>query len=146
MMSDQNPDAIKLVRHFRQILLWPLQLQPIRTGEQIQEPWDVLKQAGADNPWSEARDEFSCDPAQFQERHYSEFVTFLPYVRSFLYGEGKAASATAAMESPIRGFRRTDGAKVRMTFPGADSEQVTLSVAHVDLCLFYDIDVAILIV
>ena len=31
-MSDLNPDAIKLVRHFRQILLWPLQLQPIRTG------------------------------------------------------------------------------------------------------------------
>jgi hypothetical protein len=37
-MSDQNPDAIKLVRHFRQILLWPLQLQPIRSGAQIQEP------------------------------------------------------------------------------------------------------------
>ena len=42
-MSDQNPDALKLVRHFRQILLWPLQLQPIRSGAQIQEPWDILK-------------------------------------------------------------------------------------------------------
>src|SRR6059036_2927294 len=113
-VSDQSPDAIKLVRHFRQILLWPLQLQPIRSGAQIQEPWDILKRASANNPWSESRDEFSCDPAQFQERHYSEFVTFLPYVRSFLYGEGKAASAMAAMESPIRVFRRTDVAKVRM--------------------------------
>ncbi|TMG85068.1 MAG: hypothetical protein E6H78_08105 [Betaproteobacteria bacterium] len=145
-MSDQSPDAIKLVRHFRQILLWPLQLQPIRIGAQIQEPWDILKQVGADNPWSESRDEFSCDPAQFQERHYSEFVTFLPYVRSFLYGEGKAASTTAAMESPIRVFRRTDVAKVRVTFPGADCETITFDVAHIDLCLFYDIDVAILVV
>ena len=145
-MSDLNPDAIKLVRHFRQIVLWPLQLQPIRSGAQIQEPWDVFKQAGSDNPWSEPRDQFSCDPAQFQERHYSEFVTFLPYVRSFLYGEGKAAGAMAATESPIRVFRRTDVSRVRMTFPGADAEPVTFNVAHVDLCLFYDIDVAILIV
>jgi CorA-like Mg2+ transporter protein len=143
-VSDLNPDAIKLVRHFRQIVLWPLQIQPIRSDAQIQEPWDVFKQAGSDNPWSEPRDQFSCDPAQFQERHYSEFVTFLPYVRSFLYGEGKAASA--ATESPIRVFRRTDVSRVRMTFPGADAEPVTFNVAHVDLCLFYDIDVAILIV
>jgi CorA-like Mg2+ transporter protein len=144
-VSDLNPDAIKLVRHFRQIVLWPLQLQPIRTGAQIQEPWDVLKQPGAGNPWSEPRDQFGCDPAQFQERHYSEFVTFLPYVRSFLYGEGKA-STMAAIESPIRVFRRTDVSRVRMTFPGADAEPLTFNVAHVDLCLFYDIDVAILIV
>jgi hypothetical protein len=105
-----------------------------------------LKRTSADNPWSESRDKFSCDPAQFQERHYSEFVTFLPYVRSFLYGEGKAGSAMAAIESPIRVFRRTDVAKVRMTFPGATSETITFDVAHADLCLFYDIDVAILIV
>ena len=124
-MSDLNPDAIKLVRHFRQIVLWPLQLQPIRSDAQIQEPWDVFKQAGSDNPWSEPRDQFSCDPAQFQERHYSEFVTFLPYVRSFLYGEGKSASTMAATESPIRVFRRTDVSRVRMTFPGADAEPVT---------------------
>jgi hypothetical protein len=145
-VTDQYPEPSKLVRHFRQILIWPLQLQPIRIGAQIQEPWEVLKQAGADNPWSEFRDEFNCDPAQFQQRHYSEFVTFLPYVRSFLYGEGKTASTLAAVESPIRVFRRTDVAKVRMTFPGADSEPVTFNVAHADLCLFYDIDVAILVV
>ena len=139
-------DAVKLVRHFRQILIWPLQLQPIRVAAQIQEPWELLKQASADNPWSELRDEFSCDPAQYQQRHYSEFVTFLPYVRSFLYGESKAGSAMAPIESPIRVFRRNDVAKVRMTFPGAEAETITFSVAHVDLCLFYDIDVAILVV
>ena len=52
----------------------------------------------------------------------------------------------AAIESPIRVFRRTDVSRVRMTLPGADAEPVTFNVAHVDLCLFYDIDVAILIV
>ena len=144
-MSDLNPDAIKLVRHFRQIVLWPLQIQPIRSGAQIQEPWDVFKQAGSDNPWSEPRDQFSCDPAQFQQRHYSEFVTFLPYVRRFLYGDAKGGRSASGSESPIRVFRRTDVAKVRMTFPGC-AEPDTFDVAHVDLCLFYDIDVAILIV
>jgi CorA-like Mg2+ transporter protein len=145
-VSDPHPDGTKLVRQFRQILIWPLQLQPIRTSAQIQEPWDVLMQAGPDNPWTEPRDQFSGDPAQFKQRHYSEFVTFLPYVRNFLYGEGKAAGASAAIESPIRVFRRTDVAQVRMTFPGPDSEPVVFDVAHVDLCFFYDIDVAILVV
>jgi CorA-like Mg2+ transporter protein len=145
-VADPNSDASKLVRHFRQILIWPLQIQPIRSDAQIQEPWEILKQASADNPWSELRDEFSCDPAEFKQRHYSEFVTFLPYVRSFLYGEGKADSTQAVVESPIRVFRRTDVAKVRMTFPGEAAEPIILNVAHVDLCLFYDIDVAILVV
>jgi hypothetical protein len=144
-VSDSHPDGTKLVRQFRQILIWPLQLQPIRTSAQIQEPWDVLMQAGPDNPWTEPRDQFSRDPAQFKQRHYSEFVTFLPYVRNFLYGEG-TAGASAAIESPIRVFRRTDVAQVRMTFPGPDSEPVVFAVAHVDLCFFYDIDVAILVV
>ena len=98
------------------------------------------------NPWSELRDEFSCDPAQYQQRHYSEFVTFLPYVRSFLYGEGKVEGIMPAVESPIRVFRRNDVTKVRMTFPGHDSEPITFNVAHVDLCFFYDIDVVILVV
>ena len=46
------------VRHFRQILIWPLQVMPIREGAQIQEPWDVLERDTADNPWGELRDEF----------------------------------------------------------------------------------------
>ena len=144
-MSDPSSGGTKLVRQFRQILIWPLQLQPIRSSAQIQEPSDVLMQAGPHNPWTEPRDQFSRDPAQFQQRHYSEFVTFLPYVRNFLYGEGKAG-VSSAIESPIRVFRRTDVAKVRMSFPGADPEPIVFSVAHVDLCFFYDIDVAILVV
>src|ERR1044071_9828678 len=79
-----------LVRHFRQILLWPLQLAPIDANAQIQEHWALLERENADNPWGQLRDEFSCAPDEFKERHYSEFATFLPYVRRFLYGEAKS--------------------------------------------------------
>ncbi len=78
----------KPVRKFRQILLWPLQLMPLRGGVQIHRHWEYLAQAGNDNPWREVADEFTGDPFQFKERHYAEFVTFLPHVQRFLYGEG----------------------------------------------------------
>jgi hypothetical protein len=54
----------------------------------LQHHYQLLEQASADNPWRELADEFCGDPEQFHERHYSEFVTFLPYVQRFLYGEG----------------------------------------------------------
>ena len=143
-MSSTDQDDLKLVRHFRQILLWPLQLMPIREGAQIQEHWDLLQREGTGNPWAELRDEFGGDPADFKERHYSEFVTFLPYVRRFLYGDAKSSDAAGVTESPIRIFRRNDVAKVRMTYPHV-AEPLTLALAHVDLYFFYDIDVVILV-
>src|SRR5205809_5036707 len=135
-MSTQNGET-KIACHFRQILLWPLQLVPIREGAQIQEHWALLERAGGGNPWGEVRDAFSCDPTQFQQRHYSEFVTFLPYVRRFLYGEGKGRGSAGAIDSPIRVFRRNDIAAVRVTFLPPDVTPVTLGVAHIDLCFFY---------
>ena len=134
------------VRHFRQILIWPLQIVPIRVGDTVQEAWDVLEHTEGDHPWRELRDEFSGAPEEFSERHYSEFVTFLPYVRRFLYGEGKGRGPLPGTDSPIRVFRRNDIASVRMTFPDAPATPVTFGVAHVDLCFFYDVDVAILVV
>jgi hypothetical protein len=91
-------------------------------------------------------DEFTGDPRQFQERHYSEFVTFLPYVQRFLYGEGKRTRSEIREEAAIRVFRRNDIAKVRMVFPGPHGTSTIFTVAHVDLYFFYDIDVAILVV
>src|SRR6187455_962028 len=134
-----------LVRHFRQILIWPLQLMPIRAGEQIQEPWEILERT-TDHPWREVLDEFECAPEAFQPRHYSEFVTFLPYVRRFLYGEGRGRGGTPGADSPIRVFRRHDIAQVRMTFPDARDAPQAFAVAHVDLCFFYDLDIAILVI
>jgi CorA-like Mg2+ transporter protein len=143
MQTDAVAD--KLVRQFRQILIWPIQLMPLREDAQIQEHWEALARPESEHPWRELRDEFSCDPEAFQQRHYSEFVTFLPYVRRFLYGEGKGRTGAGSVDSPIRVFRRKDIAAVRMQF-STDATPVTMDVAHVDLCFFYDIDVAILIV
>jgi hypothetical protein len=135
-----------VVRHFRQILMWPLQLMPIREGAQIQKHWEVLEQAGPGCPWHEVVDEFTGDPAQFQERHYSEFVTFLPHVQRFLYGEGATIAGRPGLaDSPIRVFRRSDVVSVRLTHAGGEPAQ-TFSVAHVDLYFFYDLDVVILVV
>jgi hypothetical protein len=145
-MPEPSIDAGKVVRHFRQILLWPLQLMPIHEGTEIQKHWQLLETPGSDNPWREVVDEFTGDPSLFQERHYSEFVTFLPYVQRFLYGEGKGTNPDIVQESPIRVFRRSDVAKVRMTYPDPRAEPVTFQVAHVDLYFFYDIDVVILVV
>ena len=91
------------VRHFRQILIWPLQVMPIREGAQIQEPWDILQSSQSEHPWRELQDEFGGDPEDFQERRYSEFVTFLPYVRRFLYGEGPSRGGKV-QEAPNRRF------------------------------------------
>lgn len=141
--DDRQPE--QQVRHFRQILLWPLQLMPIREGAQIQKHWELLEGDTAGNPWHSVEDEFTGDPTRFQERHYSEFVAFLPYVQRFLYGEG-AARGSPAGESPIRVFRRSDVARVRLTLPGDQADPMVFDVAHVDLYFFFDIDVAILVV
>jgi hypothetical protein len=133
------------VHHFRQILIWPLQVMPIHEGAQIQEPWDVLLRTQDEHAWRELHDEFGCAPEDFKERHYSEFVTFLPYVRNFLYGEGSRPHSAAA-ESPLRVFRRKDIAKVRITLPQPEHGVQMLEVAHVDLYFFYDVDIVLLVV
>jgi hypothetical protein len=142
-MTDQEQQPKRTVRHFRQIVLWPLQLMPLRESAQIQQHWEMLKQGGEGSPWREVQDEFTGDPDQFQDRHYAEFVTFLPYVQRFLYGESAARGSRGA-ESPIRVFRRSDIARVRLTFPGDEANPLECEVAHVDLYFFYDIDVVIL--
>ncbi|MEY4864377.1 MAG: hypothetical protein RLZ51_2472, partial [Pseudomonadota bacterium] len=119
------------VRHMRQILMWPLQLMPAAGDTPVEPPWERLAREGAANPWSELADEFTADPKQFQERHYREFVTFLPYVQRFLYGQGRAAHGRVGYgESPIRIYRRHDLAKMRMHF--ADGDPVDFQVQHAD--------------
>ena len=144
-----QPASDKLVRQFRQIILWPLQLMPIRgEGTQIQRHWELLEKPGSGNPWHEVVDEFTGQPGEFQERHYNEFTTFLPHVQRFLYGEGRSRRGENAGNSdpgasPMRVFRRDDVAAVRLTLR-ADGMPRTLSIAHVDLYFFYDIDIVLL--
>jgi hypothetical protein len=135
-----------MVRHFRQILLWPLQLMPIQESAQIQKHWEVLESAGPTNPWRELSSEFTGDQTIFQRRHYNEFVTFLPHVQRFLYGDGLARGKGGwHSESPVRVFRRRDIARAKATFR-RDRPPVTFEVGHVELYFFYDIDVVLLAV
>ncbi|MBR1188374.1 hypothetical protein [Bradyrhizobium sp. AUGA SZCCT0160] len=142
---ESTPESTPLVRTFHQILLWPLQLLPLKEGSQIHHHWELLEK-DAGRIWKEVDDEFCADPDAFQERHYREFVTFLPYVQRLLYGEGaKRRSMAAYGESPIKAYRRTDVAAVRILFPERDAP-VVFDVRHVDLYFFYDVDLVILAV
>ncbi len=140
------------VRHLRQVLLWPLRLMPLRrAGEQPRRtPWQVLRDLGEASPWREVVDEYTGDSARFHERHYNEFVTFLPYVQRFLYGEGRKARAGSRgaagdrdADAPMRVFRRADVAQARVVARPGDAP-VTLEVVHVDLYFFFDVDVVLL--
>jgi hypothetical protein len=140
-----------VVRHLRQVLLWPLRLISTAAddSEQRRAPWRLLRdmentKQGA-SPWREQFDEFTGDAAQFHERHYNEFVAFLPYVQRFLYGEGRSGRADdePSERSPMRVFRRHDIAAVRVQ-PRAGDPSVTLQVVHIDLYFFYGVDIVLL--
>jgi hypothetical protein len=139
------------VRHLRQVLLWPLRLMPDGNGNSSGNgdagpPWQRLRDAGPACPWQEHVDEYTGDSGQFHERHYNEFVTFLPYVQRFLYGEGRVGRGEAEEEfsgAPMRVFRRRDVARARV-WPHAGAAPVELRVVHVDLYFFFDVDVVLL--
>jgi hypothetical protein len=130
-----------VVAHFRQILLWPVQLMPLKEGQQIHSHWELLECPGS--PWERLLDEFLVDPTEFQERHYREFVTFLPHIQRVLYGEGSTGGRAGQRESPIRVYRRKDITQVELVLEKSPTP-VRLDVAHVDLYFFYDVDVVIL--
>ncbi len=140
------------VRHLRQILLWPLRVLP-QPGARRQPPWQALREMGSDSPWREQVDEYTGHTAQFHERHYQEFITFLPVVQRFLFGEGRAMRQDPAQGgvhddsddggAPMRVFRRRDVAAVRVQARRGDAP-ITLRVVHVDLYFFFDVDVVML--
>ena len=142
-MSGPQPNQI-MVRHFRQVVLWPVQLMPLKPGVQVQRHWEALERIEpALCPWREVQDEFCSAPAAFPERHYKEFVTFLPYVQRFLYGSNVGQEATQRDgEASMRVFRREDVRYARLTFD--DDATCTFEIAHIDLCFFLDADVAVL--
>ena len=135
-----------VVRQLRQVLLWPLRLTAAGDdAEHDRAPWQVLRDAAAASPWREHFDEYAGAAGGFHERHYNEFVTFLPYVQRFLYGQGRArrGGSDAASGSPMRVFRRRDITAVRVV-PRPGDAPVTLQVVHVDLYFFYGVDIVLL--
>lgn len=137
--------ADRLVRQFRQILLWPLQLMPPQPGGQTKgDDFPAALTSGADSSWVEISEEFPNNPSMLGEHAYREFVSFLPHVQRFLYGL-RASPGSAREGSPVRVFSRTDIAHVRVTaIEGA--APLLFDVARVELRFFGDVDVVILIV
>ncbi|MBT9458672.1 MAG: hypothetical protein IV097_18780 [Burkholderiaceae bacterium] len=135
-----------LVRHLRQVLLWPLRLMPPeRAAGDRRPPWQLLRDLGERSPWREVVDEYTGDREGFHERHYNEFVSFLPVVQRFLYGDGRArrGEQEGSSGSPMRVFRRHDISGLRVV-PRPGDAPVSLSVVHLDLYFFYDVDVVLL--
>ena len=136
-----------IVRHFREVLLWPVQLMPLAEGGKAQHHWELLEQEGEGNPWRRLKDRFHAVELDFEERHYKEFVTFLPYVQRFIYGESYShighAESDPLGKSAIRIFRRSGVSALRLALR-EEAAPVTLTVEHIELWFFDDINVAFL--
>src|SRR5262245_22331181 len=121
----------KIVREFRHILLWPLQLRRMSRGSGFEHPWEALK--ARPGPWTYVKDNLLVDD-ETCAAGYREFVYFLPYVQRFLYGFGEADAKTP---SSLTVFRRDDIARVRVHL-SRDCAPIELEVARVRLMFFYD--------
>ncbi len=133
----------KRLKHFRQVLLWPVQLLPLERTATIDAHWERLIDPASGGVWSEVDDEFG-DPAEFQARHYNEFVTFLPQAQRFLYGQGIGKRVGKWYgESPMRVMRRSDIVQARVALNEGE-EPILLDIKHIDLYFFFDIDIVIL--
>ncbi|SFM03464.1 hypothetical protein [Variovorax sp. OV329] len=147
----QQQAAAPRVQHLRQVLLWPLRLMQDKDGDGHRRPaLELMRELGDSSPWREVVDEYTGSSEAFHERHYNEFVSFLPYVQQFLYGEGRARRTDGAkaeedpvVGSPMRIFRRHDIAALRVV-PRPGDAPITLEVVHIDLYFFFDVDVVIL--
>ena len=129
------------VRLLHASLMWPLQLTPL-PGNAEGRHWEVFEARQAEHPWQRIDDEFTDDPSQFKERHYREFVSFLPYVQRFLYGEGRSRHSSPndpPGNSPMHVFRRHDIASLRLTLRKGQTP-IELHIVHLDMYFFHDLD------
>lgn len=140
-MTEPNASD-QTVRLFHTSLVWPLQLEPVAISESDGRHWELFEASQKDHAWRRIDDEFTADPGQFRERHYREFVSFLPYVQRFLYGEGRSQKRRPddpPGDSPIHVFRRKDIAALRLTLRPGEAP-ITLHIVHLDLYFFHDLD------
>jgi CorA-like Mg2+ transporter protein len=142
-MSTAASSAARIVRQFRQIVVWPVQLIPVKAGAPVQRHWEVLDRIKGPNPWQHWHGKFDIGTEEFQERHYKEFVTFLPFVQRFLYGSPAGQEGGQFGQSSIRVYRRSDVTHARLTF--ADGFEHLFAVHRCDLYFFHDADVMIVV-
>lgn len=144
----ESPDSVDadMVRLFHASLVWPLQLEPLTVSGTEGRHWEVFESCPAPHPWRRIDDEFMEDSTQFEERHYREFVSFLPYVQRFLYGEGRSRNSRPddpPGNSPMHVFRRKDIVSLRLVLRKGQAP-ITLKIVHLDLYFFHDLDVVLL--
>ncbi len=131
------------VRLFHASLVWPLQLEPMAITGSEGRHWELFESQAEASPWRRIDDEFMDDAGQFKERHYREFVSFLPYVQRFLYGEGRSRNSSADDPpggSPMHVFRRKDIDRLRVILHKGQAP-IELDIVHIDLYFFHDLDV-----
>ena len=135
------------VKELRHILLWPLHIEPNFSGEgEAKIRATLAGTAEQPSPWTPLADEFTANAEEFQERHYKEFVTFLPYVQRFLYGESRSARRAAddpPSEASVVIFRRRDVTQLRIVLQRGQPA-LQLNLAHIDLYFFQDLNIALL--
>ncbi len=139
--SERSADPAR-VKLFHASLVWPLQLDPLAIDGSEGRHWEIFESRSEGNPWQRIDDEFTDDANQFKERHYREFVSFLPYVQRFLYGEGRSRRRSPEDPpggSPMHVFRRKDVATLRLTLRKGQVP-VELNIVHLDLYFFHDLD------
>ena len=140
---DAGEAQTRIVRHFRQIVLWPIQLIAAAPGSR-RESADAQFERLSGGKLGMVDDEFGIKGDAFQERHYREFVSFLPHVQRFLFGDAAGPVRDLGNgDAPLRVYRRTDIAAIRIVL-AEGAEPVTCQVAHADLHFFHDIDAVIL--
>src|SRR6185369_7440032 len=98
----------KIVREFRHILLWPLQMRRLGRESAFKTHWESLK--ANPGPWTFVKDNLLVDDETCASG-YREFVYFLPYVQRFLYGFGEADAVTP---SSLHIFKREDIRTIRV--------------------------------
>lgn len=143
MTDTQGDPQSGRVRLFHASLVWPLHLEPIAASGSEGRYWEVFESRTEASHWRRIDDEFMEDAGQFKERHYREFVSFLPYVQRFLYGEGRSRHAPSDDPpggSPMHVFRRKDIAGLRLILRKGQAP-IELEIVHLDLYFFHDLDV-----
>jgi hypothetical protein len=129
--------AEKIVREFRHVLMWPLQLRRLRGDSGFASHWEAVKAMAG--PWEPVKDNLLMDDESCQAG-YGEFVYFLPYVQRFLYGYGESDAVTP---SSLHIFQREDIRTVRVRLT-PKAEPIDFGVARLRLVFFYDVDIALL--
>ncbi|MBF0422429.1 MAG: hypothetical protein HQL73_05495 [Magnetococcales bacterium] len=133
-------DEQHMVRHFRQIILWPLQLVPLPPGEP-RSHWQIFDNLSAGTPWKRLDNEIDGESDANQDIRYKEFTVFHPYVRRFLYGENYGPWTHGPQDLPgeaaINIFCRKDVSALRVV-PRVGLPSFIFRVDKINLIFFDD--------